>query len=66
VLLNGLRIGFWHTNALLLLEVLRVVCQSYGLASMGGNSGVVFGRFTIDFCRALVVTTLCQLELGLK
>jgi hypothetical protein len=61
LLLSGLRIAFWHSNVLELLEVLRVLGNSYRLASMGVSSGVVFGRFTLAFCRAVVMGAVCNL-----
>ena len=61
LLLNGLRIGSWHSNVMELLEVLRVLGHSYRLASMGGGSGVVFSRFTLAFCTTLVAATVCKL-----
>jgi hypothetical protein len=61
LLLNGLRIGFWHSNVMELLEVLRVLSHSYRLASMGGSSDVVFSRFTLGFCRTVVAATVCKL-----
>ncbi len=58
LLLNGLRIGFWHGNVMDVLEILRVFGHSYRLASMGGSSVVVFSRFTLGFCWTVVVTTV--------
>ena len=61
LLLNSLRIDFWHGNFMELLDVLRVFGHSYRLASMGGDSGAVFGQFTLGFCSTVVAAALSKL-----
>ena len=61
LLTNGLRIGFWHSDVVELLEVVRVLGQSYRLASMGDSSCMVFGRFMFCFGRTVLAATLCKL-----
>ena len=38
-----------------MLEMIRVLGNSYRLASSGVGSGVLYGRFAIGFCRALLI-----------
>jgi hypothetical protein len=52
-LLNGIRMAFGHMCLTELSGFLQVLGNAYRLASTtAGASGVVYGRFTVGFCRA--------------
>ena len=61
LLLSGVRIGSWHSNVVELLEVLRVLGNSYRLASVGGSSCVFLGRFALGFFRTVVAANTGKL-----
>ena len=61
LLLSGVRIGSWHSNVVELLEVLRVLGNSYRLASMGGSSCVFLSRFTLGFFTTVVAANTGKL-----
>jgi hypothetical protein len=51
--LIGIRAALAHREYLEILEVIRILGNSYRLASLGVGSTVVYGRFTLDFCRVI-------------
>lgn len=55
--LIGIRATLSHREYLEILEVLRILCNSYRLASLGAGSTVICGRFTFDFCRIIAAGT---------
>jgi hypothetical protein len=55
--LIGVRAALSHREYLEILEVLRILCNSYRLASLGAGSTVIYGRFTFDFCRIIAAGT---------
>lgn len=58
-LLSGFRMAFAHAGLAEPFNVLQVLGNSYRLASTtGGGSSVVYGRFTVGFCRAIVARML--------
>ena len=53
-LLNGIRMAFGHVYLTELAGFLQILGNAYRLASpTDGGSGVVYGRFTVGFCRAV-------------
>jgi hypothetical protein len=58
-LLNGVRMMIAHTCFAEPFNVLQLLGNSYRLASTtGASSGVVYGRFAVGFCRAIVARML--------
>ena len=57
----GIRTAFAHREIIEMLEVLHILGNSYRLASLGVGSAVVYGRFTLDFCKAVVIGAVCNL-----
>lgn len=55
--LIGIRAALSHREYLEILEVLRILCNSYRLASLGAGTTVIFGRFTFEFCRIIAAGT---------
>lgn len=55
--LIGIRAALSHREYLEILEVLRILGNSYRLASLGAGSSVIYGRFTFDFCRIIAACT---------
>ena len=53
--LIGIRTAFVHREILEMLELLHILGNSYRLASLGVGSAVVYGRFTLGFCRTVVI-----------
>jgi hypothetical protein len=60
LLLGGLRMAFWHSSVMELLEVLRVLANAYRLASPTGSSDVVYGRFAAGFCKTVIAGAVCN------
>jgi hypothetical protein len=54
--LIGIRSALAHSELMEVLEVIHIVGNSYRLASLGVNSGIVYGRFTLDFCRTVAAS----------
>ena len=50
----GTRSAFAHHEVMEMLEVLHALGNSYRLASSGIGLGVVYARFTLGFCRAII------------
>ncbi len=59
--LIGIRTAFVHREIMEMLEVLHILSNSYRLASLGVGSAVVYCRFTLAFCRTVVVIAACNL-----
>ncbi len=59
--LIGVRTAFVHREIMEVLELLHILGNSYRLASLGVGSAVVYGRFTLGFCRTVVVGAACNL-----
>jgi len=57
----GIRTAFVHREIMEILELLHILGNSYRLASLGGGSAVVYGRFTLGFCRTVAVGAVCHL-----
>lgn len=57
----GIRSALAHREVMEMLEVLHMLGNSYHLASLGVSSAVVYGRFTLGFCRTIVVGAACNL-----
>lgn len=55
--LIGIRAALSHRECLEILEVLRILGNSYRLASLGAGSIVIYGRFTFDFCMIIAACT---------
>jgi hypothetical protein len=61
-LLNGIRMAFGHMYLTELSGFLQVLGNAYRLASTtDGGSGVVYGRFTVGFCRAIAARVICTI-----
>ena len=54
----GIRSAFAHHEIMVMLELLHILGNSYRLASCGDGSGVVYGWFTLSFCRTVVALTI--------
>ena len=50
----GIHMAGTHNELVGLLEIARVLVNSYRLASSEPGSGVLHGRFTFNFCRTFV------------
>ena len=57
----GIRTAFVHREIMEILELLHILGNSYRLASLGVGSAVVYGRFTLGFCSAVVTAAICNL-----
>jgi len=53
----GSRSAFAHHEVMEILEVLHALGSSYRLASSGIGLGVVYARFTLAFCRAILAAS---------
>jgi hypothetical protein len=51
--LIGIRSALAHHEIMEMLEVLHALGNAYRLASSGMNLGVVYARFTLNFCKAI-------------
>ncbi len=61
-LLNGIRMAFGHMYLTELSGFLQVLGNAYRLASTtDGGSGVVYGQFTVGFCRAIAARVICAI-----
>jgi hypothetical protein len=54
--LIGIRSALAHSELMEVLEVIHILGNSYRLASLGVGSGIVYGRFTLDFCRTVAAS----------
>ena len=53
----GTRSAFAHHEVMEMLEVLHALGNSYRLASSGIGLGVVYARFMLGFCRAIIAVS---------
>ena len=61
-LLSGIRMAFGHVYPTELAGFLQILGNAYRLASpTDGGSGVVYGRFTVGFCRAIAARVICTI-----
>lgn len=51
----GIRTAFFNREIMEMLELLHALGNSYRLASLGVGSALVYGRFTLGFCRTVVI-----------
>ena len=58
--LIGIRTAFVHREIMEMLEVLHILGNSYRLASLGVGSAAIYCRFTLAFCRTVVVIAACS------
>ena len=56
----GIRTAFVHREIMEMLELLHALGNSYRLASLGVGSALVYGRFTLGFCRTVVIGAVCN------
>lgn len=54
--LVGIHSALTHHEFIGLIEIVRVLGNSYRLASSEPGSGVLYGRFTFNFCMAIVAS----------
>jgi hypothetical protein len=61
--MTGLGIQAWLLSSIGIrtVFVLHILGNSYRLASLGVGSAVVYGRFTLGFCRTVVIGAVCNL-----
>jgi len=59
--LIGVRSALLYCHVMEVLDAFHVLGNSYRLASLGVGSAVVYCRFTLAFCRTVVVVAACNL-----
>ncbi|MDI3559187.1 hypothetical protein [Bradyrhizobium sp. Arg816] len=57
--LAGIHLAMAYHELTGVLEIARVLGNSYRLASSDPGSGALHGRFILDFCRTIVTVNHC-------
>jgi hypothetical protein len=56
----GVHSALTHHELIRMIEITRILGNSYRLASSGPGSSLLYGRLAVNFCRAAVVAGVAR------